>query len=311
MSLSNTQILIELCALSYCDEDADPFKSITHQEKAIATDINSGLQQLGLSSDWSITWGPVLSTDIARAFMMYVAGNSSSGEYAVVIRGTDPASFLGWLRDVEVSLVAPPYGSGLLIANGANQAMSTLNAMTSGGQTVVQYLTSLSGSPTFYVTGHSFGGTLATAYAPWLVAQGVGSPQVVTFAAPSAGNAAFVTYLLANVTSVTSYINTLDVVPNLWANIEGIERYYASPGPACPKLITILLNNFAKNVTGFEQPVTPTSLTGTLQSSDTWFQEVGYQHDHNTYAGLLGAPELSIDELEIQTFLATRTPKAA
>lgn len=301
-SLTINQILIELCALSYCDDEADPSEPISQQEQAIAADITSGLSQLGLS-DWSITWGPVLSDDIERTFMMYVAGNSVSGEYAVVIRGTDPASVLGWFTDLIVKLVAPPYGSGLLIAQGALDAINTLNAMSSGGQTLVQYLTALSGSPTIYVTGHSFGATLATAYAPWLVAQGVSSPQVVVFAGPSAGNSAFVSYLSANVASVTSYVNTLDIVPSFWANILAVEQYYASPGPPCPGAIGDVLNWASKHVVGYEQVSGQTSLPGTLQPNDNWFQEVSYQHNHNTYAGLLGAPELSIDELEIQSFL--------
>lgn len=60
---------------------------IGEQEQKIAADITSGLCQSDLSG-WAITWGPVLSSDFERTFMMYVAGNSGSGEYAVVIRGT-------------------------------------------------------------------------------------------------------------------------------------------------------------------------------------------------------------------------------
>jgi len=294
--LNTHQILIELCCLSYCDDTADLFEKRSEQEAKIAADITSGLSQLDLNG-WPITWGPVLSDDFERTFMMYVAGHSHLNEFAVVIRGTDPKSIEGWLTDLDVTLVAPPYGSGLSIAKGANDAIETLNGMTSGSQTLVQYLSSLPGSPTIYVTGHSFGGTLATAYAPWLVAQGVASPQVVTFAAPSAGNGAFVTYLTANVQSVTSYINTLDVVPNFWAALLNVEQYYASPGPACP--IDGLLKDWAKKIVGYEQAGVQVSRTGTLQSNDDWLAEVGYQHDHNTYATLLGAPALSIDNSSV------------
>jgi len=306
--LTTAQIIIELCCLSYLD-DGNTKGPLCEQEHRIKKAIKKGMESPAYNlGDWSVPWGPVLSED--SIFMMYVAGNQKSNEYAVVVRGTNPHSIKAWLTDLDVSLVAPPYGSGLSIAQGALDGINALNAMSSHSQTLVQYLEELvqknpSNPPTIYITGHSFGATLAIAYAPWLVAQG-SDPQVVTFAGPSAGDAAFAAYFNQLFPDAESYVNTLDAVPNLWASVLDIPQLYQPPGPACPSLVSDLLELVNDLIPSYQQTGGQIQQTYTVQETWNWFKEVGDQHDHFTYAALQGLNLPSGDELEIQALLASR-----
>lgn len=303
--LKPQQIMIELCCLSYLEDTSQSAQVISDAIKAGMSSHRYHLR------DWSITWGPVLSAD--AIFMMYVAGNPSANEYAVVIRGTDPSSVQAWAYDFDLLPVAPPYGTGVSIAKGVRDEIDALNVLTpqslqppQPSQTLVQYLTGLAGSPTIYLTGHSFGATIAVAYAPWLVAQGVSSPQVITFAGPSAGDQAFASYFNQLFPSAENYVNTLDIVPKFWASLSEIAATYPPPGPACPEWIAKLL----EAVGGLSADYAQTSQvpkTGTLQGSESWYDEVEAQHDHFTYAKLFHLhlqPHLH-HELEIQALLAS------
>jgi hypothetical protein len=311
------QVLIELCCLSYCDDVADPGETIEQQEAAIAADINTGLQQAEMA-DWIIVWGPVLSPDPLRTFMAYVAADCADN-YAVVIRGTDPDSITGWITDLETKLVPAPYGDGVEIAEGALNAITVINGLTdSGSHTIVDYFNGVSGIGTVYVTGHSFGGTQATAYAPWLVAQGVPNVQVVAFAATTAGGASgadgtnFVPYFNGLFPSATMYFNTLDIVPDIWAELEAIKDLYGNAGgPPCPDSVGWLIDLFSGVSSNFADVNGQTALEGSLTGTSDWSDEYPVQHDHNTYASLLGAPVLSIDDIEIATVLTARQPQPA
>jgi Lipase (class 3) len=96
----------------------------------------------------------------------------------------------------------------------------------------------LAGSGTeVIVTGHSLGGALVTVLAPWLYDQlpkaGRTRPVAVTpytFAAPTAGNQAFVNYYTSLFANAYRCVNTLDIVAMAWANLATLLDMYPSPG---------------------------------------------------------------------------------
>ena len=292
------QQMIVLCVESYVDENPLPGWSISDQESQMFRDINNALT--GYPGGWQITWGPALSDD--RANMMYVAGNGSGG-YAVVIRGTDWDFVLDWIEDFTTILQVPaPYGSGVKIAAGTLIGLITLMTMTaSDGTTLTQYLATLPSTAQLYVTGHSLGGCLASALAPWLVEQGFGAAtmQVYTFAGPTAGDQAFAYYYDKLFGSrATRFYNVIDLVPNAWATLPAIKHLF-DPAPTCP--------GFVKDLIDWVQPVIPTYVqpgnavalpgkihwTSTIQAADPindilWGLQVENQHASTYYAQLLG-----------------------
>ncbi len=205
---------------------------------------------------WSLAWGP--AQDPSQANLAYVAVRTGGGQtlsVAVVVRGTDwDGSFLGlWNEIVEDlgadSQQAPPWPapSDVLISSGTAAALTRVIGMTSGGKSLVDFLTGFYGGGAnrqvpLQVTGHSLGACITTVLAPWLQAQlgqqGL-SPAIVltTYAGPTAGNQAFADAFRSAFPTAACYRNTLDVVPKamadlleilviyLWAAGDGITFY--------------------------------------------------------------------------------------
>lgn len=303
-----TQVLIELCCLSYSDDDANLFPTIQAQEAAISQAVTDGLAAAEMSN-WSICWGPVLSDDIERTYMAFIA-TDGAGDYAVVIRGTDPDSALGWFNDAEAVLVAAPYGTNVNIAQGVLNDITVINGLqNSSSQTIVDFISGQVTVNNIYVTGHSFGGTQATAFAPWIPAQGVlGNVTVCAFAATSAGDAGFTALYDDNpALTATLFYNDLDVIPYIWVELEQIKGMYSNVnGPDCPGGVQGLIDLIVPLVSSYVDIANQWSLSGTLIAGLDWFQEVGAQHDHWLYASLLGAPVQSNDVLEFATAIASR-----
>lgn len=312
--LTESQIMISLCVLSYTDETPLPGESVPQQQGRMYADIDSALRTA--LPGWEVAWGPGLSAD--RANMMYIAGNRGSNEYAVVIRGTDWSFVLDWLEDfTSVLQIAAPYNGSVSIAAGTWAGITTINGLiapnnaTGAPQTAMQFLRALPPGAQIYTTGHSLGGCLASAYAPWLVSEGIGngSMKVMTFAGPSAGNQAFASYFNQMFGSrAIRYYNTLDLVPNAWATLPAIEQLYL-PWPACPAYVTDVIEWALPYIPAYVQPGsiasgTAVPLPGTIHfgslatlddpiSDVIWAYEVAQQHASTYYAQLLGAPQLS------------------
>jgi len=170
--------------------------------------------------------------------------------------------------------------------------------------------------------------------APYL-AQALGGPgalRVYTFAAPSAGNAAFASAYntlfgpTGGPPSAFRFFNTLDSVPNGWASLSTIETYY-QPFPNCPQDIKDLIS-FAQNQVGNEyvqvgsaSEDTAIALPGHLiffggqtpraidPIGDVLFLfEAARQHDGSTYQALLQAPQVPAAQFKLRGFLASKAP---
>ena len=322
-----TVLTLALSVASYIDETPLPGESIAQQEARMLNDINASLDQPP-SQGWEVSWGPKLNDD--RSNMMYIAGNPGTNQYAVVIRGTDWTFLLDWLEDLAsvLPLVSYPYFAGgqARIASGTLAGLQQLTALDP-----VSFLQGLPAGATIFVTGHSLGGCLATALAPYLAQNlgGAAALRVYTFAAPTAGDAAFASAYNAmfspsgGLPTAFRFYNTLDAVPNGWASLPTIETYY-QPFPACPQDIKNVINWGQGHVAGQyvqvgnESDGTAIALPGNLLFSGSavaaidpigdalFLYEVSLQHHATTYQALLQAPQISAERAKLRGFLATR-----
>lgn len=329
MAYTDPQIMITLCELSYTDENPLPGETVQQQEARMLGDINNSLSST--MPGWSVAWGPVLTLD--RGNMMFIAGNATTNQYALAIRGTDWHFILDWLQDLTVlQLVPAPYNANVKIAFGTAIGITALYNQTAGSvstgaqMTASAFLKSLPATAKIYVTGHSLGGCLASAIAPWFVTDGVATTtlQVYTYAAPTAGEQAFATYY-NNLfgTRAFRYYNAIDLVPNAWATVAAIKQLF-TPWPTCPALISNLINWALPAIpayvqTGSAAAGSAISLPGVVHFDKTmvpvvklpgpindlfWAQEVGVQHAGSYYAQLLGAPPITAHSAKLAAVVA-------
>lgn len=321
MTYTNPQIMIALCGAAYIDETPKSGETVQQQETRMRGDINAALQNA--LPGWSVAWGPALTSD--RANMMYIAGNTATNQYALAIRGTDWSFVVDWLDDFTLVQIPAPYdfsveiatGTALGIINLYNQ--QALNVAKGTQTTAISFFKSLPTSAQLFVSGHSLGGCLASAMAPWFVNDGiaVNRVSVYTYAAPSAGAQSFATYY-NNLfgTSAVRYFNDIDLVPNGWATLKAIELLY-SPWPTCPDFISDLINDVipilpqyvqtgsASNATAISLPgkvhfFSATAATDNPIDDVAWAYEVSLQHAHTYYAQLLGAPQISAQTAKVR-----------
>jgi triacylglycerol lipase len=306
---SEQAIMMTLSAIAYQSDIAGQLK-----KKNYAT-----------AGDWSLAWGPIQDS---YGNLAYVAVSASTRNYALVIRGSlltfTWAALENWFYDLDVLFQSSwpyfPNAPGCRVSNGTYWQAFGLAASTYGGQTLASFLmNSVPPSAILYVTGHSLGGNLATALASWISAQrgpAAGRPdpntRPYTFAAPSAGNTVFASAYNARFPNSARYCNVIDVVPNAWDNLLNIDGIYDSyflytpivVQAAVDSMYTALLaseeayGSFYQQTNGRGTPLGPNFLLNA-----DWYTEVGFQHGHNTYLGLLGAPPVNA------SLLAEATPE--
>jgi hypothetical protein len=174
-------------------------------------------------------------------------------------------------------------------------------------------MNSVPASATLYVTGHSLGGNLATVLASWISAQRGPAPgqqdpntRPYTFAAPSPGNTVFASAYNARFPNSWRYVNVLDVVPNAWDNLPNIDGIYDDYGLSTPLLAQAAIDSMYGLLLASEEAYGSyyqqtngrgTSIGPNWFMNVDWYTEVGFQHGHNTYLGLLGAPPVKANLL--------------
>jgi hypothetical protein len=158
-----------------------------------------------------------------------LVGNTPDG-VVLALRGTltfnfqDRLSLRDWLNDFATALVRPdwlPADSGARVHDGFLSALEAL--VVQGAQTEVTNRLQAAGAGTkLLITGHSKGGGVAPLAAMRLWKTAAFPSQVVTFAAPHAGNPAFAD-LYGNASIVhTRYEFQDDIVPHVPPTIGGV-----------------------------------------------------------------------------------------
>ena len=284
--------MVRLCVISY--ESVD--------------DIPGAVQPLG----WDVVWGPAERRSIIDISytLMFVCRNRQTGEYAVVIRGTNFDSLRSWIfQDFDIgstqpfSKLAPHAPSNALIAQGTYNGMSDLLNLTdpNNGKTLVQFLQQ-SHPKRLYVTGHSLGGTLTPTMFAYLndVIYGGGpatSMALWSFAGLTPGDSNFNSYFngLFRGSYQWRIFNTLDVAPFCWWSAQDLETIYQSHGlkllSAEKDLIDDLFDMGAG--VGYAQPTVGQPLNGTFDPSIIdrylWVAQADHQHSSLTYQKLVDA----------------------
>ena len=289
---------LQLCQVSYLDPTDIPAAVVA-------------LPPIDSTGSWQCIWGPAQSSDDSN--LVFVAAFVMSGLpifAAVVTRGTDVNIDDGWgvvvqiWEDMDVTRQVPlswAPGNSARIAGGTADGLSDIQSLTSGGNTLLQFLgTYLSDpanqNPVLVVTGHSLGGCLTSVIAPWLQSALPNELHIVpaTFAAPTAGNADFATYFQTSFGYSLRVFNSLDIVPLGWENINGVDDIYDTCNLDVPDLVYAGAKVFSDlmSIAGvsYTQPATnQVPLTGACTTSDVdWYGEALYQHHTTTYMTLLG-----------------------
>ncbi len=277
---------------------------------------------------WKIAWEPVA-----------VGGNfafvATDGNIQVIaIRGSllefSEAAMSNWLyNDLNVAQQKEwnyaDSGSSAKISAGSYFGWENLNKLTdsASGKNLWDYLQTIPADAPVAVTGHSLGGNLASVYATYLwwrwkqEGHERKKMNVITFAAPAAGNNAFAESFNKAFPNSLRIENSNDIVPKfpVTDKINGLGKLF-SPSPAASsvqvgyKNLTVGLSNVftimgtAMNVLRITNGISPyvqTNGDGTIiniplsgknnsNSATDWFAEAGYQHSMVQYSKAFDAP---------------------
>jgi hypothetical protein len=248
---------------------------------------------------------------LTQGNMMYAARRAGSSDLAVVIRGTDWRFVADWIENGEVLKLVPfPYAQAadpnIRIATGTMTGLADLIGMTAtssgaasgtavGLSEFINAECAAAGAPvTVYVTGHSLGGCLATVVPLWLKAL---VPKiricVYSYAGPTAGNASFAQYWNEMLPDGLYHVyNDHDIVPRGWNEL-GLPTHWYDPRPPCPISLAavadglqVVLDHDVYTQAGISVPL-PSKVFAADEAS--YWQQVAYQHDPNTYLSLLAA----------------------
>lgn len=280
------------------------------------SDIPAGVTKVNTldpGGQWQCVWGP--AQDLDESNLAFVAAYYSGGipVFAVtVIRGTDLS--IGIVEQIWEDLDSWKQGNlpwvtdpNILVAQGSLDGLAVIQGLSWHDQTVDQFLVSFlqnlaNQKPLPIVTGHSLGGCLTTLVAPWLQFQlkqaGVTSPMVpATFAAPTAGNAAFAEYYDSSFQYALRFYNTLDVAPMAFGDLIGIETIYVPYNLPIPGLLYAAIAGFAVILQdqriSYAQPFTNNALLkGQFFPGSDWDDEAFYQHHITTYMTIMGVPAI-------------------
>lgn len=194
-----------------------------------------------------IIWGPAIHKReieiITESLMFMVKDLGRPSEYTVVVRGTNPLSFLSWIiQDFDVVTLLPWAGDGdeRRISRGTYKSLvihrdETIPArkVPGAGTKIFDFIQDIVQKSrervTFNFTGHSLGGLMSPTLALWIkehlpeeLAEKIDF-HIFPFAGPTAGNRAFAEYADRSLTSCRQYGNPLDIAVHAW-NVESLKE---------------------------------------------------------------------------------------
>jgi hypothetical protein len=282
-------------------------------------DISTIAPAVSAQTDLSVAWGPAECRSITGVpySLMYVAAKASTGEYFVVIRGTDFYSLSTWLlQDFDVA-TSRPLGalpgnpknipSTALVSQGTFNGMTDLLKLTdpSSGQSLVGFLRGVK-PRNLFVTGHSLGGTLTPpmfAYLNATVYNGgsISNMALWSFAGLTPGGTGFNQYFNSIIPNNQGFLwriqNSLDIAPLMWSSQSGVRDIYKSNGlpwgPFERDPIEHLFSDANSAKIGYAQPqpglVLPGTFDGSFIDDHLWAAQALHQHHSTTYQTLVNA----------------------
>ena len=245
-----------LCQLGYTDEN-NGGKAVAQITTLLPTmPVPSGT----VPGKWQLGWGPEVTPDNSNLMYAaeFVAGNGTPVFSVIVIRGTDtqakPSGIVVQLiEDISASTQVPfPAGdtTGSKIALGTKIGLDILNSFKdSTGRTVKQYATAFANAVTgapIVVTGHSLGGCQTTVMAMDLSSAVPASSKIVpnSFAAPTAGNQAFINLYQQKFPFSPRWFNTFDLVPMAFAGLDPMKQLWKQCNRPAPEGFKLILDAF-------------------------------------------------------------------
>lgn len=277
---------------------------------------------------WKLVWDPVAQGG------NYAFVATDGNVYALAIRGSllkfSSDAFDNWIyNDLNVAdqnnWSYADSTTHAKISAGSYLGWENLNKLTdkTTGKNLWDFLAANVGDAPLVLVGHSLGGNLATVYASYLWwkwkqdGHKKKNINVITFAAPAAGNAGFAENFDDEFPNSIRVENTNDIVPKFPVSqkISELGTLY-SPAPAASatpvgyKNITVSLSKVFSmlsaamdllRITSDVSPYVQTNgqgdlitipLSGKNTSNDAtgWFAEAGYQHGMAQYAAHFEAP---------------------
>jgi len=300
------QVMMSLSAVAYM-----PFHSIS----MLQDNLNAAES---LEQAYAAVWWEKNSSLVA-----YVVKNRLTDTYAVVFRGEVFKPSLPFLvqlyEDLDMgrqeSLPFSRLGNAK-VAAGILDVIQELGHSTYGGRTLQQILNNLPVRTKVYMTGHSLGGSLATAYAAKAICSNSSELDIVpyTFGAPAIGNDSFADLFDANSVNflfsrASRCINTRDIMPFAWNNLTGITAVdYGSI--KCPVDFSLCIEYLERLLivsrVFYAQSPPELQLKADDRGTDGFFQKALHQHQPNTYLSILGLDPINNAEFyrpEVREFM--------
>lgn len=271
------------------------------------------------STGLTVVWGPaeLKRWDGLSFSLAFMAGDPNTGEYFVVIRGTNFESLSSWLnQDFDIGKAArfadlpdtpTCVPADALIAQGTFNGMCDLLGLRDpqSSTSLVEFVGNLE-RRYLYVTGHSLGGTLTPTLFAYLHATLNGDRPnrdmaLWSFAGLTPGGAGFNRYLDSLLPDSQGFLwhihNSLDVAPLCWWSLDGLRQIYEPYGLAWDfvdrHLLEHLMSDAANSGIGYAVPQQGLSLPGTFDRSivdkDLWLAQALHQHHPETYRALVKA----------------------
>lgn len=246
---------------------------------------------------WTLSWGPAVNDGI----LAYVA-RGADGSYGLAFRGTNTdtsvtGTFQNFLDDAEAFNLVPwlypqTQTNPRQLSAGTNQGLALAIGLTDPATdaSLLDYLRTLAAPNPLQlmVTGHSLGGALTVAASAWLSDQlpktgGSVSLSPYTFAAPTVWNGAFAQWFGRTFASYYAAVNSNDIVPMAWNNLDAVLATYPPPGPSlydtdwwlyeAIKLAKAYVPAYASIIAGNAD-----QFAGALQANQSWTGEAGLMH---------------------------------